>query len=210
MCGQVRFDVGVKNSFDVLLVDSKMTVLPNVSTGRWWSSYLRRAYIKLHSLLFTLDVVTTPLAYQVACFRVVQSRWPHYAKFFSVGAPLLIRGVEHFFTWWKPQQSYKVPHDFLAPCNSCLLVVLENQSLVHSWLVDELHKLQSYLELCRVHPDASVARNCKMGNVMSIGIGPRIRLRHSSQRMTYYSRYATERKDIVLGVSLLQLVTFEP
>jgi hypothetical protein len=33
MCGQVRFDVGVKNSFDVLLVNLKMPALPNISAA---------------------------------------------------------------------------------------------------------------------------------------------------------------------------------
>jgi hypothetical protein len=42
----------------------------------------------------------------------------------------------------------KLPHDLLAPCNSCVLMVLENQPPVHFWLVDELSKLQSRLELC--------------------------------------------------------------
>jgi hypothetical protein len=42
----------------------------------------------------------------------------------------------------------KFHHDLLAPCNLCLLVVLENQPPVLLWLVDELPKLQSCLELC--------------------------------------------------------------
>jgi hypothetical protein len=43
----------------------------------------------------------------------------------------------------------KFPRDLLSSCNSCLLVLLENQLPVHFWLVDELSKLQSCLELCR-------------------------------------------------------------
>jgi hypothetical protein len=43
----------------------------------------------------------------------------------------------------------KLPHVTLAPCNSCLLVMMENELPVHFLLVDELPKLQSYLELCR-------------------------------------------------------------
>jgi hypothetical protein len=39
-------------------------------------------------------------------------------------------------------------HDLLAPCNSCLLVVLRKQPPVHFWLVNELPKLQYCLELC--------------------------------------------------------------
>jgi hypothetical protein len=33
---------------------------------------------------------------------------------------------------------------------------------------------------------------------------------HSSERMTYYSRYATEKKGVVLEVSLLQQVASWP
>jgi hypothetical protein len=99
-----------------------------------------------------------------------------------------------------------LPHDLLAPCNLCLLVVLENQPPVHFWLVDEQSELQSCLEFCQF-TQALLAR-WKMP--LPIGIGPRLQLWHSSQRMSYYSSYATKRKDIMLGVLLPWLVTFEP
>jgi hypothetical protein len=128
----------------------------------------------------------------------------------SLGSHLFICEVEHFFTWQKPLQPYKAyawSSGYLqlmssfgvgkSTVGSFLIGWWAAQIIILSWIVP-------------VRPVASPARNCKMGNALSIGIGSRIRLWHSSQRMAYYSRYATERNDVVLGVSLLRLVTSEP
>jgi hypothetical protein len=54
------------------------------------------------------------------------------------------------FAWQHGGTRYsliKLPHVPLAPYNSCRLVVMENQPPVPFWLIDELAKLQSGLEL---------------------------------------------------------------
>jgi hypothetical protein len=104
----------------------------------------------------------------------------------------------------------KLSHDLLAPCNSCLLVVLKKStadSFLTSWWAAQITNLSWIVS---VHPGASPARNCKMGNTLSIGIGPRIWSWHSSQRTAYYSRYTARKKDVTLGLSLLQQVRSWP
>jgi hypothetical protein len=128
----------------------------------------------------------------------------------SVGSPLLIHGLEHFFMWQKPLQPYKASawsSGSLQLMSSCGVGKSTAGSFLTGWWADQIAILSWIVP---VHPDTSPAKNCKMGNVLSIGIGLRIRSRHSSQRMVYYSRYATERKDVVLGVSVLRLITLEP
>jgi hypothetical protein len=117
----------------------------------WWcSSYLHKGYIKLHSLLFTLAVLNALLAHQVARLRVVHSRWPCYAKILSRWVhPCLLVGLNTSSHDRNHCSLIKLPHDLLAHCNLCFLVLLKNQLPVHFWLVDELPKLQSCLELCR-------------------------------------------------------------
>jgi hypothetical protein len=61
-----------------------------------------------------------------------------------------------------------------------------------------------------VHPGTSLVRIARWKMPFPIRIAPRIQLLYSSQRMLYYSRYATERKDAVLEVPLLQLITSKP
>jgi hypothetical protein len=69
-----RFDVGVKNSFDTLLVYSKMTALPNVPTVCVGDHYISVGptsnFIPFYSPWMLL---LPPLAHQEACFRVVHS-----------------------------------------------------------------------------------------------------------------------------------------
>jgi hypothetical protein len=117
---------------------------------RWCSSYLHRGYIELRSLLFTLNVLNATLAHQVACLCVVHSRWLRYAKILSLWVhPCLFVGLNTSSHHINCCSLIKLLHDLLAPCNSCFLVMLKNQPPVHFWLVNELPKLQSCLELCR-------------------------------------------------------------
>jgi hypothetical protein len=117
---------------------------------RWWSSYLHRAYIELRSLLFTLDMCYCSLglpsgmflscSFSVTPLRQILSRWVYPCLF--MGWNISSRGKNRC-------SRINLSHDLWAPCILCLLVVLENQSPIHSWLFDELSKLQSCLELCR-------------------------------------------------------------
>jgi hypothetical protein len=79
-------------------------------------------------------------SFSVIPLRQILYRWVH---------PCLFMGLNTSSCGRNRYNRIKLPHDLPAPCNSCLLVVLENQPPVHFWLVDELTKLQSYLELCR-------------------------------------------------------------
>jgi hypothetical protein len=127
-----------------------------------------------------------------------------------VGSPLLIHGPEHFFTWRKPLQPYKAStwsSISLQLVSSCGVGKSSTGSFLTGWWAAQISILS---QIVPVHLGASPAMNCKMGNAISIEICLRIRLQHSSQQMTYYSRYANERKDVILGVSLLRLVTIEP
>jgi hypothetical protein len=70
----------------------------------------------------------------------------------SVGSPLLIHGLEHFFAWQKPLPSYKAstwPSRSLQLVSSCGIgKSITGSCPTCSWMVGELPKLQSCLEFC--------------------------------------------------------------
>jgi hypothetical protein len=207
MCGQVRFDVGVKNLFDVFLVDSKMTALSNISAASVDDDHNSVGptsnCVPFYSPWMSL-LLPWPTKWHV--FVLVILGDPTTPNSISVGSPLLIHGLEHFFMWWKPLQLYKT----FAWSSSSLQLVSScgvGKSTAGSFLTGRwVAQIVIFSWIFPVRPGTSPARNRKMGNAISIGIGPRIQSRHSSQRMAYYSRYATEMKDVVLGVPLLRLV----
>jgi hypothetical protein len=127
-----------------------MTALPNVSAACIGDHHISirptSNFVPFYSPWMSL-LLPWPTKWQVSCcsFSVtplhqILSWWVHPCLF--VGWNTSLRGGNRF-------SRIKLPHDLLAPCNSCFLVVLENQVPVHSWLADELPKLQSCLELCR-------------------------------------------------------------
>jgi hypothetical protein len=79
-------------------------------------------------------------SFSVIPLHQILSRWVH---------PYLFMGLNTSSRGKNCCSHIKLPHEVLAPCNSCLLVVLDNQAPVHSSLVDEPFKLKSYLELCQ-------------------------------------------------------------
>jgi hypothetical protein len=127
---------------------------------QWCSSYLHRGYIELRSLLFTLDVLITSLAHQVTCLHVVHSRWHRYAKILSRLVHLCLFVVLNISSHGRNRCSLiKLPHDFLAPCNSCFLVMLKKKltvgSFLTSWWAVQIVILPWIVS---VHPDTSPAR----------------------------------------------------
>jgi hypothetical protein len=115
---------------------------------RWWASYLREDYIKFHSFdsPWKFLMLHWPSSGMLSCYSFLMTPlyqilpwWVHCCLFMGLKTSSL-DGARYSLI--------ELPHDLLAPCNSCLLVVLENQPPVHIWLVDELSKLQSCLELC--------------------------------------------------------------
>jgi hypothetical protein len=126
-----------------LLVYSKMTALPNVSTVCIGDHHISIGstsnFIPFYSPWMSL---LPPLAHQAACFRVVHSRWPHDANSTLVSNPCSLVGLKipsHDVTHCS---LIELPHDRLPRCSSCLVVVLQKkQPLVCSWLVDELSKI---------------------------------------------------------------------
>jgi hypothetical protein len=102
----------------------------------------------------------------------------------------------------------KPSHGSLASC--ALLLVWETQLQVHFWLVDKLSRLQPCLELCwftQALLKPGLARQ-KVPFSYGVARGPNYNI--LSEQMVYYSRYATGKKCVMLGSSLLQLVTYEP
>jgi hypothetical protein len=188
-----------------------MTTLPNVSAACVDDHHISVGptlnFIPFYSPWMSL-LLPWPTKWHV--FVLVILGGPTTPNSISVGSPLLIHGLEHFFMQQKPLQPYKASawsSSSLQLVSSCGVGKSSIGSFLTGWWAAQIAILSWIVP---VHPDASPARNCKMGNAISIGIGPRIRLQHLSRRMTYYSRYTTERKDVVLGVSFLWLVMIEP
>jgi hypothetical protein len=140
-------------------------------------------------------------SFSVTSLRQILSRWVH---------PCLVVGSNTSSHGKNRCNLIKHLHNILAPCNPCLFVVLgkTNRRFIFYWLMSCPNC--NLILNCVGSTWCLSSQDCKMGNALSIEIGPRIRLPHSSQWMVYYSRYATERKDVMLGVSLLRLVKFEP
>jgi hypothetical protein len=80
-------------------------------------------------------------SFSVIPLRQILSRWVH---------PCIFMGFNTSSGGRNRCNRVKLPRDLLAPYNSCLPVMLENQAPIHSWLVDELPKLQSCLKLCQL------------------------------------------------------------
>jgi hypothetical protein len=100
---------------------------------------------------FPLEAHHAPLTltHHVACLRVVHPRWPCSAQFLTRSAhPFLFMGLKTSSHDRTRCRLVKFLHDLLSPCNLCLLVLLENRPPVHFFLVDELSRLQTCLELC--------------------------------------------------------------
>jgi hypothetical protein len=119
------------------------------SSMLWCSSYLHRGYIEFRSLHFILDVLDAPLAIKWHAFMLFILGDPAMPSSISVGPPCLFVDLNTFSCDKNRYSHIELLHDLLAPYNSCLLVILENQPLVHLWLVDELSRVQTCLELCR-------------------------------------------------------------
>jgi hypothetical protein len=157
--------------------------------------------------LFPLEGPSCSLTHQVACLRVIHPRWPRYAQFLTQKAhSFLVMGLKMSSHDKTRCHLIKLRHDLLSLCHSCYWKT--NRRFIFDWLMScpKCNLVLNYVG----SPRRFSSQNCKMGNALSIGIGLRIRLWHSSQRMVYYSKYVTKRKDVVLGVSLLRLVTSEP
>jgi hypothetical protein len=71
-------------------------------------------------------------------------------------------------------------------------------------------KLQPYLELCWFNQALLKTKVARWKVHFLVGISKRPMYIHSSESMEYYSRYATGKKNDVLGVSLLQQVRSWP
>jgi hypothetical protein len=194
-----------------LLIDSKMTALSNISAACIDDHHISVGptsnLVPFYSPWISL-LLPWPTKWHVFVLFILGD--PATPNSISVGSPFLIRGLEHFFIWQKLLQPYKAS----AWSSSSLQLVSSGHvgkssigSLLTGWWAAQITILSWIVP---VRPGASPARNCKMGNTISIRIGPRIWLHYSSQLMAYYSSWATERNDVVLGVSLLQLVKIEP
>jgi hypothetical protein len=116
----------------------------------------------------------------------------------------LPRGTSNYMPWISSRIESA---SYLQLVSSCGVGKLTIGSSLTSWWDVQIAILSWIVPVCLDSSPAEIAR-WKVPSL--IRIGPRIQLWHSSQRMAYYSRYATERKDVMLGVPLLRLVTFEP
>jgi hypothetical protein len=158
-------------------------------------------------ICFLLEGLHAPLTHQVASLRVIHPRWPRYDQVLTQKAlPLLVMGLKTSSDDGTRCHLFKLHHDLLSLCHSCYWKT--NRWFVSDWLMS--YPNCNLILNCADSARRFSSQDCKMGNTLFIGIGPRIRLWHSSQQMAYYSRYATERKDVVLGVSLLRLVASKP
>jgi hypothetical protein len=88
--------------FDVLLVDLKMTVLPNVLAAclddHHNSVGPTSNFVPFYSPWMSL-LLPWPIKWHV--FVLVILGDPTTPNSISVDSPLLIHGLEHFFRWWK-------------------------------------------------------------------------------------------------------------
>jgi hypothetical protein len=129
-------------SFDVLLIDSKLTTFHNVLAA---CNDIHHISVKTtsNSIPFIhLGGPCCPLgpssgilsccSFLVTPLHQILPRWGH---------PCLLMGMRISSIDRTHCSLIKLPQDLLAPCNSCLLVVLENHLPVHFWLVNELSKL---------------------------------------------------------------------
>jgi hypothetical protein len=101
----------------------------------------------------------------------------------SVGLPLLIRGLEDFFTWRTPLQLYKDSAwspSSLQLMSFCGVGKPTAGSFLTDWWAVQIIILSWIMP---VHPGASPARIARWKVSSPIRIGPRIQLWHSSQRM---------------------------
>jgi hypothetical protein len=124
----------------------------------------------------------------------------------SMDSPLLICGLQDFFTGQKPLQPYKASAwspSSLQLVSSCGVGKPTVGSYLTGWRAAQIAILSWIVP---VHPGASLVRVAWWKASFPIRIGPRIQLWHSFRWMAYYSRYATKRKDFVLGALLLWLV----
>jgi hypothetical protein len=138
-----------KVSVDDLLIDSETTIIRDVSAVCGDDPCTSVNTASKCICLFPLGGPSCPLgpssgmilccSFSVTPLCQILSWWVHPCLL--VGWNTSPHGRNHC-------SLIKLLHDLLAPCNSCHLVVLENHLSVHFWLVDELPKLQSYLELC--------------------------------------------------------------
>jgi hypothetical protein len=106
-------------------------------------------------------------------------RWPikrHAFVLFILGDPcsfVVLKIPSHDITRCS---LIELPHDLLAHCSSCLLVVLQKN---YRWfVVDWLTSDPNYNPIlnCAGSPRRFSSRDSKMENTSSIGIGPRIQL----------------------------------
>jgi hypothetical protein len=91
------------------------------------------------------------------------------------------------------------------PCtsNHTLFHVIEIKPQVGSdWLMSS-PKLQPCLELCRF-TQALLKTKVTIWKAHSLSELAKDHVHHSSEQMAYYSRYKTGKKNVTLGVSLLQ------
>jgi hypothetical protein len=101
-------------------------------------------------------------------------------------------------------------HDFLVPCKLCLTPCagdLTAGSHLTGWQAIQIATL---LGIVPVHPGASQARTYKTESVGPNGVAEEPNYNILSEWISYYSRYATKKKCVMLGFSLLQLVTSKP
>jgi hypothetical protein len=100
---------------------------------------------------------------------------------------------------WREFVASKPSHDFLVSC--ALLLVWETQSQVHFWLVDKWSRMQPCLKLCRFAQTLFKAGLARWKVSFPYGVAREPNYNILSERMMYYSRYATRKKCIVLWFS---------
>jgi hypothetical protein len=96
------------------------------------------------------------------------------------------------------------------PCKLCLTPCAENLtvgSLLTGW---QLSRLQTCLELCRFAQAVLKPGFAWWKVSLPTGMAREPNYNILSEQMAYYSRYATIKKGVMLGFSLLQLVTSKP
>jgi hypothetical protein len=95
-------------SFDVLLIDSKMTTSHGVSApcGEFHHISMETTsnFISFFSSWMPLNLPWPIKRHTFVLFILDDPSMPNST---SVGSPLLIRGLEDFFTWQSPLQPYK-------------------------------------------------------------------------------------------------------